>query len=120
MSLPKGEQRTRFWMIVGITLAGDLLLTFLYTILGPGFSGRVWSDALCTSAVLLGTGSAVPFLFDAGRGLSIASKMGSRGDDRQQSWQEERRRREKGMLVTFALALAAVLIGLTSLIAALW
>jgi hypothetical protein len=45
--------------------------------------------------------------------------MGASRESRQQSWDEERGKREMGIRVTFALALAALLIGISSLLASL-
>lgn len=121
--------RKRFWQIVGLTLVAALCLTLLYVILGPGFSGRAWSDALCTSAMLLGIGSAAPVVFDVGRGmflsgLALPGKLelneGREAVPVKKALQEEQRKRERGMAVTFALALAALLIGIASIVVSLW
>ena len=110
----------RFWPLVGIVLVIDLLITAVYVLLNRGFSGESWSNALCTSSVILGAASGIPFLFDAGRGLSLVGKMGSSEEERREALAEERRRRETGMTITFALALVAFITGLISLLASLW
>jgi len=120
MSQRKDQGPLRFWRLVGWALGGAVVLTLLYVLIGPGFSQARWSDALCISAVVLGVGSSIPFLFDAGRGLALPGKMNGDADDRRTAWDAERTKREKGMTVTFALALAAVLISLLSLLTSLW
>ncbi len=116
----KDQEPLGFWRLVGLALAGAVVLTLLYVLIGPGFSQARWSDALCMSAVVLGVGSSIPFLFDAGRGLTLPGKMHGDTGDRRGAWDAERSKREKGMTVTFALALAAVLISLLSLLTSLW
>jgi hypothetical protein len=118
-----GEERKpnlRFWPLVGLVLGADLILTLIYTLIKPGVNGQIWSDALCTSAVLLGIGSGLPFLFDAGRGLTLVGKMGGDETARHTALRRERRRRERGMTITFALALAAFITGLVSLVISLF
>lgn len=123
MKQPQQGQRL-FLRIAGLALTVTLALTFLYVLVGPGFSLRGWSDALCVSAMLLGIGSAAPFIFDVGRGLVLPSRMGSNSGDHRgipaaKALQEEHVKREKGMMVTFALALAALLIAIASIAASL-
>jgi len=120
MSQSNDQEPLRFWRLVGSALGGAVVLTLLYVLIGPGFSQARWSDALCMSAVGLGVGSSIPFLFDAGRGLTLPGKMHGDADDRRATWDTERTKRENGMTVTFALALAAVLISLLSLLTSLW
>lgn len=110
------DSRIRFWPLVALTLAVDLVITLVIVAVGPGFSGQAWSDALCLSAVFLGLISGIPFLLDAGRGLTLAGKMSADNEERRELLQKERHRREKGIRFTFALALAAFLIGLLSLL----
>ena len=142
------HRRIPFWRIVGAALVGGLLISLAAMLIGPGFSGRArpeaarapseaarapseaaraWSDALCASAFLVALGSALPILFDAGRGVAMLGKLGraaSTGDDAREEqrrvWQNEHRKREQGITITFALALAAFFIGLISIIAGLW
>lgn len=120
MSQSTDQEPLRFWRLVGSTVGGALVLTLLYVLIGPGFSQARWSDALCTSAIVLGIGSSIPFLFDAGRGLSLPGKMHGDADDRRATWDRERTKREKGMAATFALALSSVLISVLSLLASIW
>jgi hypothetical protein len=120
MSESKDQEPLRFWRLVGLALVGAIALTLLYVLIGPGFSQAHWSDALCMSALFLGVGSSFPFLFDAGRGLALPGKMHGDADERRATWDTERTKREKGMIVTFALAVAAVLIGVLSLLTSLW
>jgi hypothetical protein len=112
-------RRWRFWPVVGIATSVALLLALGYTLLAPGFSLRVLSDSLCLSALVLSLASGVPFLLDAGRGLAMGGKMGADKEERREVWRAERRKREYGMRITFALALAAFLIGLASLLMSL-
>ena len=114
-----------FWRIVGLALGCAIGLSLLYAIVQPSGStnnwgrAREWSDALCTSALLLGLGSGIPFLLDAGRGLMLPGKMGTSKEERLATWDEERAKREKGIRLTFALALAAAITGFLSLIISL-
>ena len=110
----------RFWQTVGVVLGADLVITLLYTLISSGFSDRVWSDALCVSAIILSVASVLPFLLDAGRGVTMIGKMRGSDEQRRAIWEEERRKREKGMTITFALFLAALLIGLASVAAGLF
>lgn len=112
--------KVRFWPVVGILLIADLILTLAYTALSSRLTGEAWSDALCLSAILLGAASMVPFFFDAGRGITLAGKMRGTGEERHAAFHEERRRRETGMTITFALALVAFIVGVISLLASLW
>jgi hypothetical protein len=113
------QPRLRFWPLVGIVVGVDLILTLLYTLVTPGVDSPTWSDALCVSTLLLGAGAGMPFLFDAGRGLTLPGKMGADESTRHAALQRERLRRETGMTITFALALAAFITGLISLVISL-
>lgn len=116
-SPPMGKERgggPRFWRTLGFVLAADFIFTLLYTLINSGFSGRIWSDALCISSIVLGLASVLPFLLDAGRGFTMLKKMRGTDEERHSAWEEERSKREKGMTITFALFLAAFLAGLAS------
>lgn len=113
------KTKLRFWPVVGLALGIDLIVTLLYTLVTHRNGGTPWSDALCTSAILLGIGSGLPFLFDAGRGLTLVGKMGRDETTRHAALQRERQRRETGMTITFALALTAFITGLLSLVISL-
>jgi hypothetical protein len=110
------DRRVRFWPLVGMACAAALLFALGYAVVTPGFSFRTLSDGLFWSAVLLGLGSVIPFLMDTGRGLSLGGRMGPDREQRNEIWQEEHRKRERGMRITFALALAALLAFLASLV----
>jgi hypothetical protein len=117
-------RQRRFWRLVATTVGGAVLLSSLYVVVGPSLgtvseNQRLWSDALCVSALLLGLGAGIPFLLDAGRGLTLPGKMGTSRESRGQVWDEERAKRERGIQITFALVLAALLTGIISLIASL-
>ena len=112
---PKLE-KMRFLPLLGLILAVDIVLTFLYTILVPGLSMTHWADTLCISAFVLAIGGAVPVFLDAGRGFAISAKMGGSKTAQQQALKHERSLREKGMKYTFLLALATFIIGLLSMI----
>ncbi|MCU0519969.1 MAG: hypothetical protein MUF84_04670 [Anaerolineae bacterium] len=119
------QDRRRFWRIVGVALAITVGLALIYVSLGPDSSIGAWSDALCASAMLLAMASAAPIVFDVGRGLTLAGRMVSRNgegnaDATSTALSDEHRKREKGMTVTFALALAALLVGIASIAASLW
>ena len=94
------HRRIPFWRIVGAALVGGLLISLAAMLIGPGFSGRArpeaarapseaaraWSDALCASAFLVALGSALPILFDAGRGVAMLGKLVPRVKTRHESW----------------------------------
>lgn len=119
------QQRLRkLATVIGVSLALALCLSLLYVLLGPGFTLAAWSDALCASAMLLALGSAVPFLFDVGRGVTMPIKLGIETARRTpettaKALQEEHHKREKGMSVTFALAIATALLAITSIVLSL-
>jgi hypothetical protein len=126
-SAEQAPRPSRFWRIVGLVLAADIVITLILTLVGPGFSGRAWSDALCTSAVFVALAGGLPFLFDTGRGVAMLGRLGRAGkdsdnaqDEQRRIWREEHRKREQGITITFALALAAFLIGLVSVVVSLW
>ncbi len=111
------KRKFKFWPLLGIAVAVDLILVLIYAvIIAQGLSGRVYSDALCTSAMFLGVLSALPVLFDAGRGMGLAINIGTSKEERYQALEKERRRREQGMVITFALVAATMLITLLSFI----
>jgi hypothetical protein len=114
-NLPKLE-KMGFWSLLGMILGVDIGLTFLYTLFVPGFTISAWSDALCGSAFLLALGSVIPVFLDAGRGFGISGKMGGSKSEQHKALTHERSLREKGMKITFALALATLLTGLLSMI----
>ena len=116
---PKSE-KIRFWPLLALILGVDLMLTFLYTVIIPGLSANGWSDALCASAFVLAIGSAIPMLLDAGRGFSMAGKMSGSKQEQHEAYSRERTLREKGMRITFVLALGTILIGLLSLLMSLF
>jgi len=111
--------KIRFWPLLALVLSVDIALTFLYTVIVPGLSSSGWADALCTSVFLLAVGSAVPVFLDAGRGIGLAGKMGGSKAEQHEAFTYERSLREKGMKITFVLALSTVLIGILSLIMSL-
>lgn len=126
---PQQRQRLRKPVtIIGTSLALALGLSLLYAVLGSKFTlgagsnlFGAWSDALCASAMLLAIGSAVPFLFDVGRGVTMPIKLGISGAERTpeattKALREEHRKREKGMSVTFALAISAALVATISIV----
>jgi hypothetical protein len=114
-NLPKLD-KIRFLPLLGIILAVDIVLTFIYTAIIPGLSARNLSDALCISAFVLAVGSVLPVLFDAGRGFGLSGKMGGSKAKQHEALTHERLLREKGMKYTFILALATFVIGLLSVI----
>jgi len=116
----RSHERRRFWRLVGMALLGGAILTVINVLISREPSLVGWSNALCRSAMLLGIGSAVPFLFDAGRTFGVAGKLEGDADNRRAVWESEQAKREKGMTVTFAIALAAAATGVASLLASLW
>ncbi|MCD6284635.1 MAG: hypothetical protein J7M39_01820 [Anaerolineae bacterium] len=120
MSQIKDQEPLRFWRLVGLVLAGAVMRVLLGVLIDPGYSQARWSDALCTSAAVLGVGSSISFLFDAGRGLTLPGTKHGDTDDRRVTWDTERSKREKGLTVTFALALAATGMSLLILQTSLW
>ena len=108
--------KIRFWPLLGLILAVDIVLTFVYTLIVPGLSASGWADTLCMSAFVLAIGSAVPVFLDAGRGFGVSGKMGGSKADQHEALTQERSLREKGMKFTFVLALATFVIGLLSML----
>jgi hypothetical protein len=119
MAESDSDERMRFWPVVGIATGASVLLALGYALIQPGFSFSLLSDGLCISALVLSLGAAVPLFLDAGRGFSLGGKISSDKTQQRDVWKEERRKREQGMRITFALALAAFLIGLASLLISL-
>jgi len=109
-------KKPRFWPLLGIVIAVDIIIAILYTLIVPGLSGRALSDSLCTSALFLGFVSALPVLLDAGRGVGMATRIGATSEERQIVWAKERQRREQGMLISFVLGTATLLVTLLSFI----
>ncbi len=107
-------RKVRFWPLLGIVLAADVLLVLAYTLIVPGFSGRAFSDALCVSALLLGAATAIPVLLDTGRSFGVGARMGDGEVMRHVVLQKERQRREQGMVITFALAAAVLILAIAS------
>ena len=108
--------RIRFWSLLGLIIGADLILTFFYTLLVPGLTVNSWADTLCGSTFLLAIGSTVPVFLDAGRGMGLAGKMGGTKAEQHDAFVYERAKREKGMRITFILALATAFIGVLSLV----
>lgn len=107
------------WKLTGAILGIDLALVCLYLLILGKLTLRGLSDALCTSALLLGAATLLPLLGDVGRGLRVGVKV---AEDQQrtnvnQTLKKEQTRRAKGMRYTFAFALAALIIGLLSILA---
>lgn len=119
MHEPDSKNHFGFWRTVGLASGASLLFALGYAVIRPGGILASLSDSLCVSALLLGAASSIPFLLDAGRGLTLGAKMTSDKSQQKEVLQEERRKREQGMRITFALALAAFLIGLASLVISL-
>ena len=81
------HERRRFWRLVGMALLGGAILTVINVLISREPSLVGWSNALCRSAMLLGIGSAVPFLFDAGRTFGVAGKLEGDADNRRAVWE---------------------------------
>jgi len=111
--------KLRFWSLLGVMIGAALIASLLYTLIGPGMSLRTLSDSLCTSALFLGILSALPLLFDVGRGMGVAAKMGGDPQARQKVMDKEHQRREQGMVISFALIAATVFATISSLVLAL-
>lgn len=108
------RKKIRFWPLLGIVLGADALLVFAYTVIIPGLTGRALSDTFCSSALVLGLVACVPVLFDVGRGVVIGGQMSGNEADRRAVLEKEHQRREQGMVVSFALAVATLIITLLS------
>ena len=113
------DRQPRFWRLVGTAAGAALVFALGYALVRPGFSLAALSDSLCISALLLSVASGIPFLLDAGRGLTLGGKMTADKEQQKGVLDQERAKRERGMRFTFALALAAFLIGIASVIVSL-
>ena len=119
------NQPFRFWRAVGLATGAALALALILALFRPSVYLTALADSLCILALLLGMASSIPFLLDAGRGLMLSGKLvpGTEQQDndaeRHAILQEEHRKREFGMRITFALALAALIIGLASIVMSL-
>ncbi len=114
------RKKIRFWPLLGIILGADLLIVLVYTLIVPGLTGRAFSDALCTSALLLGLAAALPVLLDVGRGIGVGARMGDSEAERRAALQTEHQRREQGIVITFVLAAATFIIAMISFLIGLW
>ncbi len=114
------RRKIRFWPLLGIILAADGILALAYTLIGPGWSGRAFSDSLCVSALLLGLAATVPALLDIGRGIGVGMRMSSNTAEQRAVLQKEHQQREQGMVITFVLATAMLIIALLSFLISLW
>ncbi len=108
------RSKVRFWPALGLILGADVILVLLYTVIVPGLTGRTFSDALCTSALLLALATAIPVLLDMGRGIGVGARMGDGDVERRAALQTEHQRREQGTLITFVLAAATFIIAALS------
>ena len=111
--------KVRFWPALGLVLGADVILVLLYTVVLPGFTGRAFSDSLCTSALLLGLATAVPVLLDVGRGIGVGARMGSGEAERRAALEKEHQRREQGLVITFVLAVATFIVTVLSFLTGL-
>jgi hypothetical protein len=107
---PSEDGRPRFWRLFAIAIGGGMALSLLYALLTGPFTVRAISDALCTSALLLGAATLAPLLLDFGRSTVVFRRASTRAEMKE-AMADERRKRERGMTVTFALGIAAVLLG---------
>lgn len=112
--MTESRKKVRFWPMFGITFGVDIFVVLLYTLIGPGLTGRALSDSLCMSAIPLAFVATLPVLFDMGRGIGMAGKIGTNDEERYAALEHERRRREYGMTITFAFAAATLIIALLS------
>ena len=119
MSKSPKIKKLHFWPLLGLVLGIDIVVTLVYTTIVPGLSTNGWGDVLCASAFFLAIGSALPVFMDAGRGFGLAGKMGGSKTEQHEAFEHERAMREKGMQITFVLALSTVLIGILSIIMSL-
>ncbi len=110
----KARRKFRFWPLLGIILGSDLLVALLYAVLIPGPARRALSDAFCISSIGMGLLCSLPVLFDAGRSLGLAAKMGDPPEVREAALNRERQRREQGMTFTFAMGTAAIIMVIIS------
>lgn len=111
--------RWQFWQVFVLATALALALTLLVTSIGPGFSAENWSDALCMSALGLGVASTVPVILDVGRGFWLIKHIAENEKGQEEALKQDHKRRDRGIMFTFALALAALLLMVLSLLVSL-
>ncbi len=110
------ERPLRFWPLLGAVVAADVGLVVLYTLLSGRWSRVALSDHLCASSLLLGVATALPVVLDAGRGAVAVARAGHSRETMHAALREERQRRWQGATFSFALAAAAVVAALLSLL----
>jgi len=112
----ENRKKIRFWPLLGAILGATVLLVLVYTAIVPRLTSRAFSDALCSSALLLALAAIAPVFLDMGRGFTIGGQMEGDEAERHAAMEKERQRREQGIIVTFSFAAATVIIVLLSLL----
>lgn len=111
--------RWRFWQVFGLATAMALAITLLFTAFGSGFNTEKWSNALCLSALALGVASTIPVILDVGRGFLLIGRITESKEEQKEALERDHTQRNTGIMFTFALALAALLLMFLSLVVSL-
>lgn len=109
-------QTGRFWRLLGLVTGADLVFVVVYTLLFRRFTPRGLSDALCSSALLVGLVALVPLVVELGRGINLPGRAGGNQEKLRRAMADEQRLRQQGMVITFALVVAAVVLAVISFI----
>lgn len=109
-------QTGRFWRLLGLVTGADLVFVVVYTLLFRRFTPRGLSDALCSSALLVGLVALVPLVVELGRGINLPGRAGGNQEKLRRAMADEQRLRQQGMVITFALVAAAVVLAVISFI----
>ncbi len=109
-------QTGRFWRLLGLVTGADLVFVVVYTLLFRRFTPRGLSDALCSSALLVGLVALVPLVVELGRSINLPGRAGGNQEKLRRAMADEQRLRQQGMVITFALIAAAVILAVISFI----
>jgi hypothetical protein len=101
---------------LGLVTGADLVFVVVYTLLFRRFTPRGLSDALCSSALLVGLVALVPLVVELGRSINLPGRAGGNQEKLRRAMADEQRLRQQGMVITFALIAAAVILAVISFI----
>ncbi len=115
----RDSDEKRLWSfkrIFALAVGAALIFAVIYMVFVGEFSWWKFSDGLCTSALGLALLAALPLLLELGRGTVAFTKIKNQ-TEAQSTMEREHQLRERGMVVTFAIAAAVVCVATLALIA---